>query len=241
MNTSSSLGHVPEQGKPWAFDASVAARFDDMLERSIPQYHAMREVCFLLGKRFVTPNTFIVDLGCSRGEALAAFVREFGARNKFLGIESSKPMLDAARDHFEGYTASGIVEIRERDLRTYYPPVDASLVLCVLTLQFLPINYRARVLSDAYHSLRTGGALIVVEKVLGDSSDIDQHLVAEYHALKKRHGYSADEIDRKALALEGVLVPVTASWNEQGLHSAGFRSVDCFWRYLNFAGWLAIK
>jgi DUF1680 family protein len=30
-------------------------------------------------------------------------------------------------------------------------------------------------------------------------------------------------------------------WNEDMLKTAGFRKVDCFWRYLNFAGWIAIK
>ena len=43
------------------------------------------------------------------------------------------------------------------------------------------------------------------------------------------------------LDLEGVLVPITAKWNEQLLGSAGFKKIDCFYRYLNFAGWIAIK
>ena len=43
------------------------------------------------------------------------------------------------------------------------------------------------------------------------------------------------------LSLEGVLVPVTARWNEELLREEGFTSVDCFWRHLNFAGWVAVK
>jgi tRNA (cmo5U34)-methyltransferase len=43
------------------------------------------------------------------------------------------------------------------------------------------------------------------------------------------------------MSLEGVLVPVTARWNEELLHQEGFASVDCFWRHLNFAGWVAVK
>jgi tRNA (cmo5U34)-methyltransferase len=34
---------------------------------------------------------------------------------------------------------------------------------------------------------------------------------------------------------------VTAKWNEQLLDAAGFREIDGFWRWMNFAGWLAIK
>lgn len=45
----------------------------------------------------------------------------------------------------------------------------------------------------------------------------------------------------KRKSLEGVLVPITAKWNEELLESAGFSQIDCFWRCLNFAGWIAIK
>jgi tRNA (cmo5U34)-methyltransferase len=34
---------------------------------------------------------------------------------------------------------------------------------------------------------------------------------------------------------------VTAKWNEDLLRDAGFRTVECFWRHLNFAGWVAVK
>jgi hypothetical protein len=45
----------------------------------------------------------------------------------------------------------------------------------------------------------------------------------------------------EALALEGVLVPVTADWNVQLLRSAGFRRVECHWRRFCFAAWIARK
>jgi tRNA (cmo5U34)-methyltransferase len=36
-------------------------------------------------------------------------------------------------------------------------------------------------------------------------------------------------------------VPVTARWNEELLRSAGFVDIDCFWRWMNFAGWIAVR
>jgi tRNA (cmo5U34)-methyltransferase len=59
--------------------------------------------------------------------------------------------------------------------------------------------------------------------------------------LKAEHGYSREEIDRKRFSLEGVLVPVTARWNEELLAAAGFDQIDCFWRWMNFAGWVAVR
>jgi tRNA (cmo5U34)-methyltransferase len=81
----------------------------------------------------------------------------------------------------------------------------------------------------------------LVEKVLGETAPIDALMTRLYYGLKASNGYSQDQIDRKRLSLEGVLVPVTARWNEELLKQAGFRQIDCFWRWMNFAGWVAIK
>ena len=77
--------------------------------------------------------------------------------------------------------------------------------------------------------------------MLGDSADIDNLMTKIYYDFKRSNGYTEDQIQRKRLSLEGVLVPVTAKWNEELLRMAGFRQVDCFYRWQNFAGWMAIK
>jgi tRNA (cmo5U34)-methyltransferase len=119
--------------------------------------------------------------------------------------------------------------------------VQASLTLSVLTLQFIPIEHRPRVVQDVYDHTVAGGAFLLVEKVLGSSGRLDGLLTDLYHSLKRASGYSQEEIDRKRLSLEGVLVPVAAAWNEDLLRRSGFRDVECFWRCLNFAGWVAVK
>lgn len=227
--------------KKWAFNEDVTAAFDDMLERSIPQYEVMRQACFDLGVRFRTEGSDIVDLGCSRGEALQPFVNKFGVHNHFVGVEVSEPMLKAAQERFKGYIATNTISIRNLDLRKEYPPVRASVTLCVLTLQFTPIEYRQRILRNIYAGLISGGALILVEKVLGADAELDEIIVDAYLKLKAQNGYTQDQIERKRMSLEGVLVPVTAAWNEQLLKGAGFAHIDCFWRWMNFAGWVAVK
>lgn len=234
------VDHVRPDGR-WAFGDDVARAFDDMLARSIPQYQLMRQAVFGVGSRFVMPETAIVDLGCARGEALSPFIDRFGALNRFVGVEVSGPMLEAARRRFKGYIDCGVVDIRELDLRTKFPPVAASLTLCILTLQFIPIEHRQRVVRDIYTHTNPGGALILVEKVLGATAEIDALMVEEYYRLKAANGYSCEEIERKKASLEGVLVPVTAKWNEDLLRTAGFSQIDGFWRWMNFAAWLAIK
>jgi tRNA (cmo5U34)-methyltransferase len=225
----------------WQFDNEVAVAFDDMLERSIPQYEIMRAACTELAARYAKPGTDIVDLGCSRGGAIADLIRKLGASNHFIGLDVSEPMLEAATRRFSGMIEAGVVDIKNLDLRSAYPRCRASVTLAVLTIQFTPIEHRQRILKNVFDHTDTGGIFIMVEKVIGATSAIDADMVDIYYAMKKEHGYSQDQIERKRLSLEGVLVPVTAKWNEELLNIAGFREVDCFWRWMNFAGWLARK
>jgi tRNA (cmo5U34)-methyltransferase len=236
----SSLGHLPASSR-WSFDQTVTDVFADMLRRSIPQYDAMRQAVFDVGVGFVRPQTHIVDLGCARGDALADFIDTYGASNTYVGVDVSEPMLTAVQSRFARQIADGYARFSYTDLRTAYPDGPASITLCVLTLQFTPIEYRQRILADIFRNTVPGGAVILVEKVLGATAELNALMIKLYCALKAGNGYTAEEIERKRLALEGVLVPVTARWNEDMLAAAGFQEVDCFWRWMNFAGWVAVK
>ena len=49
----------------WDFDDKVTEVFDDMLERSIPQYDIMRQAVTSLVKTFIKDGDTILDIGCS--------------------------------------------------------------------------------------------------------------------------------------------------------------------------------
>jgi len=226
----------------WKFDQEVTDIFEDMLKRSIPQLDVMRKaVTDITARQFKAESGAIIDLGCSRGDAIAPLLAKLP--NVFMhGIEVSEPMYKVAKDRF---SANGNVMIEHYDLRKGLPKWLADgykvrAALSVFTLQFIPINYRQELLQDIYRNLEPGGVFILVEKVLGDTATINNTMVDLYHSLKHENGYSYEEINRKALMLEGVLVPVTSAWNEELLRQAGFES-DCFWRWMNFAGWVAYK
>lgn len=237
----SSLGHFPSKDK-WEFDDAVTNVFDDMLERSIPQYKIMRKAVLDLSTQFIREDTDVVDLGCSRGESIAPLVQQFMEKNHFIGCEISDSMLNASRERFAKEIELGIVDIRKMDLRSEYPETkNVSITTAVFTLQFTPIEYRQDIIQRIHDSTVKGGVFILVEKLLGQSAFIDGAMKSIYYDLKGKNGYSRDEIEIKRLSLEGILVPVTAKWNEELLQNAGFRYIDCFWRWMNFAGWVAIK
>lgn len=224
----------------WQFDEEVSACFDDMLRRSIPQIDVMRRAVNDLAVAYVQPETALVDLGCSRGDAMAALVERFPL-TRFVGVEVSEPMLEWCRYRFAAQIEAGQVSVEAIDLRDAYPSGLASVTLAVLSMQFTPIEHRQRILRDVWRHTAPGGAFIMVEKVLGATAELDAGFVSQHYGMKGANGYTEDQIRRKRLSLEGVLVPVTARWNEELLKMAGFSQVDCFWRWMNFAGWLALK
>lgn len=231
-------GYAPQR---WAFDGEVTKVFEDMLWRSIPGYAAMRQLCEKIAARHIRPRSTVVDLGCSRGGAIANLIATVDPTHmvSFVGAEISDPMLEAARDRFKG---DPMVRIDKVDLRRAFPEVatgSASVVMAILTLQFVPIEHRARVVRRSREALRDGGVLIVVEKVLGETSWGDDQLIEDYYDFKRANGYSDDEIDRKRLALEGILVSQRATTNVEMLRGEGFHEVEQFWQHLNFCGWIA--
>lgn len=232
------IDEVKKNGK-WEFDKEVAECFDDMLERSIPQYAIMRQLSTDLAKEYAISNTPIVDLGCARGGAIRDLMQDLDAGHTFIGIDCSMPMICEARNAFKNQENTVFMY---HDLREGFPSLTSpSIIFSVLTLQFIPIEYRQKIIKDIYKSLRPGGAFILVEKVLGNSAEHEETFTKLYYELKQQNGYSYEDIKRKRYNLEGVLVPCSASWNEEMLRTAGFTKIDCFWKYLNFAGWAAFK
>lgn len=239
MSATTSLGHLP--GEKWEFDERVTACFEDMLRRSVPQYDVMREAVASVARWYRQDDTEIVDLGASRGDGLEPLIEEFGAYNHWTAVEVSPPMLEVLRRRFAGYVRAGLMDILDLDLTQTFPPVEASVILSVLTLQFIPIECRQTLVQRVYDCLLPGGAFVVIEKILGDTAQLDEMMVATYYNFKQDSGYTEEEIRRKRMALRGVLVPLTAEFNNDLLRRVGFREIDCVWRWFNFAGWVAIK
>lgn len=236
-----SLGHTPA-GEKWEFDESVASCFEDMLDRSIPEYREVRSLAthFAAKAARSRPGSAIIDLGCSDGLQIAALYEALGDSFEYVGCEISEAMRERAVDRLRGISELSLPKL---DLRYDFPRPDskASVVSSFLTLQFIPIEHRWALLQKSYDVLEPGGVFILVEKILGGSPVIDAAFRERYRLRKIEQGYSEEEVNRKALSLEGVLVPVSAEMNESMLSKAGFSDVECFWRWCNFAAWIAVR
>jgi tRNA (cmo5U34)-methyltransferase len=228
-------------GKEWSFNEDVANVFDDMLGRSIPGYENMRDTVVKMISPIITNGGHILDLGCSHGEMIAKLIKDLGSSMyvNYVGVDSSTAMVSKARTRFADDERVTIVHGNIADAEMQRLRYDS--ILSILTLQFIPVEHRQDILKQVHDALTPNGCFILVEKVLGESSSGQDHLVSVYHQMKKDNGYSEEQVEAKRVSLQNVLVPLRASENIRMLKSAGFSVVQPFWQNLNFVGIYASK
>ena len=225
---------------PFRFDAAVADVFQDMISRSVPGYGLSLQMLAVAARRFATPGSVCLDLGCSLAASTLAMRHHVPPGVTLLGIDSSAAMIERARAIVASDAANAPVELRCADIVDTPFPV-ASLAALNFTLQFVPMDMREALLARVAQALLPGGALVISEKIAFDDPE-EQSLLAElHHGFKAQQGYSALEIAQKRNALENVLVPETLATHRARLLAAGFSRVTLWFQCLNFASLLAIR
>ena len=234
---------VPRKKTDFNFGADTAAVFDDMLERSVPFYAEIQRMTGELAADFAADGTTLYDLGCSTCNSFLV-TRSFLADERdvsFVGMDSSPEMLEKAREKLTACGFDKPYELRHMELEQGLSLTNASVVLLVLTLQFVRPLHRERLIRAIHAGLAEKGCLILVEKVLGENSTFNRLYIEHYYEMKRRNGYSDLEISQKREALENVLVPYRLEENRELLRSQGFSNIDVFFKWYNFCGIVAMK
>ena len=224
--------------KKFEFDETVAAVFDDMLERSVPFYREVLDLTVRLILRRKDERLRILDLGCSTARLLLELHRA-GARGELRGIDNSIAMIERARKKCAAFGAEEIVlelaDILEAPIR------GVDVVTANYTLQFIRPLERPALVRRIYEGLEEGGEFYFSEKVLFDDPRLDREMIEIYYDYKRKQGYSDYEIASKREALENVLIPFTIEENLRLCREAGFTRVDTVFQWANFVTFRAEK
>lgn len=223
------------------FNETVASVFDDMITRSVPLY---REIILQQGRLtagFYREGTKIYDLGCSTGNFTAALISEMKEREfELIAVDNSPPMLEYFKRRISGFIGhsrvkpvlSDIMDIRfER----------SSVVIANLTLQFIPVSCRKKLIERIYDSLVPGGIFLMTEKTVNPDNGLAELQQEFYYRLKEENGYSRIEITRKREALENVLIPETVEVHTNRLKSAGFNAIEIWLKWFHFTAFICRK
>lgn len=226
---------------PFAFDADVAAVFDDMLARSIPGYTDLIRRQAQICRGCLQPASRLYDLGCSHGN-LGMRVLDNPPAIPFtiLAVDNAPAMLARYRCRLSRHPEAKRVDLICADLLDVKVE-QASVVVVNFTLQFLPREMRGMLLRRIYEGLLPGGVLLFSEKIVHADRDLDELQIDFYHRFKAENGYSRLEISQKREALENVLLPDTIAVHEERLTLAGFQRWDIWQKWFNFTSWIVIK
>ena len=111
----------------------------------------------------------------------------------------------------------------------------------LFTMQFLTLAERRTLLTRINEGLIEGGGLLIVEKVSAIHSVFESIWTELYWDFKRRQGFTTEQVLEKANSIRGVLRPLTAEENINLLLNTGYSQVDVFFKWYNWAGFLAIK
>ncbi len=223
------------------FDKNVVSVFDDMVVRSVPFYLEMQRMLTELSADFAKKDTNLYDLGCSTGATLMNLDSALDKSISFVGVDESEEMLKKCRKNLLDNGITRKFDLISTDLNNGVVLDNPSVVIFCLTLQFIRPLYRTNLIKSIYEQLPENGALLMVEKVLGEDSLFNRLFIKYYYEFKRRNDYSEIEISKKREALENVLIPYKLKENEEMLKSVGFKYVEVFFKWYNFTGIIAVK
>ncbi|MDP2902666.1 MAG: carboxy-S-adenosyl-L-methionine synthase CmoA [Methylovulum sp.] len=229
----------------FAFDEHVARVFDNMVSRSVPFYDEIQRLQTDLIIDFLPPESGVIcDLGCSTGTTLAHLTAhsECPPDAHFIGFDNAEPMLDKARVKLSEQINAGRVSLRTADLSCLTNLPDCDVVILNWALQFVRPIDRENLLKTIYKALKSGGILLLSEKILATDAVLNRLYIDHYLQFKtSQSGYTDTENQRKREALENVLVPYRLDENYELLARAGFKHRDTYFQWFNFVCIIAVK
>lgn len=193
----------------WVFDAKVAAEFDNIAQKNIPNYDIVIGRCIELARAAFAkkPQASIIDVGSARGRTVARLI-EAGFPNVY-GVDSS-PHMVAASAYPDRIILSEKFPI---------PQGPFDMVLANWTLHF--IKEREDYIFDIHQGLKPGGFLVLSERMQGSTFSYQRYL-----DFKRSRGVSEEEIMAKEASLQGVLEPLPLHWYLTTLQKAGFTDIE---------------
>jgi tRNA (cmo5U34)-methyltransferase len=223
----------------WRFDKNVSKAFDSHVHKSVPFYDEIQRMAIELSEYFVRDRSVVYDLGSSTGTTLDLLSSAHAGKQdaQFIGFDLSEFMIRESRKKVNRpnvrFHHKNIMDVE------FSPP--ASFMTSLFTMQFLTLAERRTLLTRINAGLIEGGGLLIVEKVSAEHSGFEEIWTELYWDFKRRQGLTPEQILEKANSIRGVLKPLTADENMNLLWQTGYSRVEVFFKWYNWAGFLAVK
>jgi tRNA (cmo5U34)-methyltransferase len=200
----------------------------------VPHYQDMLDIVSSTCRRYLSPNSRILDLGCGTGNASLAVLKKMPARI-FL-IDGSPSMMAVATDKIstffpEALSGSKVVNLF-RDNWSDDLVFCQDAIISTLVLEHLPLQIYGKVVEKCFDILVPGGWLMTVEGYEEEGSDMIQWFNEEMQV--RRIGLDS-EISSYIGELRNnneIHYYTSKRQKETFWKNIGFEKVNIIWQYL---------
>jgi tRNA (cmo5U34)-methyltransferase len=211
------------------FDQGVD-RYDRQRRKVIPCFNDFYQTVIDLIP-FDTSQSFqLLDLGAGTGLLTDFIVKTFSNATATL-IDLSEKMLEKAKERF---SSNKQVSFLSRDYAHGQLPQNQDLIVSAMSIHHLPDQEKKSLYKKVFEALNPEGIFINADLVKGETDNIDRRYQDNWLRWIERAGLQKTELcgilDRMRYDRPSTLT-LTLQW----LQEAGFRDVDCSYKYYNFS------
>jgi tRNA (cmo5U34)-methyltransferase len=215
--------------KDWSFEG-FANDFDSHVREQLPWYELVTESVAYIARNYLPTYGLIYDIGCSTGNMSKALLPLIDERTgTILALDNDDSMVKAYQ-HNIIHNRIGVLQSKAEDYE--YDEFDVAIVF--LTAMFLPVEKQSNLIDKLYGKLKTGGAIIIVDKVCEEDGYFSTVMKRLTMYWKLKNGAHPEDIINKELSLSGIQRPLNADL----LHC--FRAKQ-FFQLGEFKGWVIEK
>lgn len=189
----------------WTFETpEIAAGFDDHVREQLPWYDMVTDAVVYIVRNYLTESNTVVDVGASTGNMIDKLMPLLLERKAYaVALEKSSTMVEVLERRFENHHN---VRVVREDVRTCGWE-QAQVYVVFLTMMFIPLHERERVIERLRANLLKGGVLIVVDKVCDHGGYFATVLKRLGMHWKIQQGAELGEVITKEMSLAGVQIP----------------------------------
>ncbi|NOZ77424.1 MAG: methyltransferase domain-containing protein, partial [Euryarchaeota archaeon] len=222
----------------WA-EGEFVRQYLEKADIQIPQRRRMLDILKSFYRHFLEGGgeTRLLDLGCGDG-FLAHELLKLDPSIRATLVDASGQMLERARERLAGFGDVRFVKAAFGELGvSSFEPSEFRLVVSSLAIHHLPMEEKKTLFRCIYSWLEAGGYFVNIDVLLAPVQVLDDWYMELWREwIRERRpeggyeeviGYHREEEHRRNLdTLEDQLA---------ALKEAGFRDVDCFYKYGVFA------
>lgn len=210
------------------FFDSISQEYDEAILRCFPRYNEMLDLLVDYLPSQHAPNLKILELGCGTGNLTRRVAQRFPDAELTI-VDVSTESLDVCRQNNAGREMKALAkDMRELD----FSPATFDMIVSSIAIHHLTSAEKQELFNRCQTWLRSEGILSFADQFSSEEKSIYQRHVEQWKSISFQAGASENEwnlwMEHQQAHDYHDSLPDQLDW----LSKAGFRSIDCPWRYL---------